>query len=688
MEALFDKPLPLPLPLPLPAAVPESLMILFEDDSVEVHYTDGARLLLSPCGSEFLFEKARPASSHPLQPPERIRQRTQFVISNYREQLLRALDFRNQFCTCLYLPSSIIPPERKNILLSDISEVNWPSSSATDAAIPMDNGSIKISSLDGHACLCMSELQQEFTVEFLCKVSQKSAVSSSFSEKNSNDQNKGQCGSSHNFSSKMFTKQMRIDNKNEDWTINKYRELDKSKDYSNQINGQDEAPLSTCCSSEHVWVTQRWSVSLCPEEWKYPLSLALMFYQLPTYNMHRTYAENLCAMKETGGSVILKESEKSKAVSHLPKALPLSCSAPHLHRWSFCDFFLQRKQDSECCSHPLLIKIVWCHGILYRFAYDIANFIEIYPGDGSVFKSEGAFLGNYFTHYLVHKERKQREEKMYSANSLPPDRPESPYSVCSIITQATRILQYCYNTKLSLTHNYNICCWRMVPGSDGREMLPVPLHETVIPSIGRLVAYSDNKVHALFCDGMMLNMVWDFSSCYEKTQNNNGLSSFSSKKNPGAATGWCKVISPNGEQQLIQINYPGPYERYIRTVELWCRSLNDEKRDIIPATEKSWSVVAELEKIQRFNCILSTNAFKGRPKQFDVSLTQQLLVLLENSNIPNQIPAKKNNPSRITDRQPENSSPEDISKRRISEALEKTSKVIQDIESLLASSGK
>lgn len=60
-------------------------------------------------------------------------------------------------------------------------------------------------------------------------------------------------------------------------------------------------------------------------------------------------------------------------------------------------------------------------------------------------------------------------------------------------------------------------------------MLPVPLHETVIPNVGRLVAYSDNKVHALFCDGMTLNMVWDFSSCCGRTQvilRNRGIAVF------------------------------------------------------------------------------------------------------------------------------------------------------------------
>lgn len=62
----------------------ERLMVLFGDDSVEVHYTGGSRLLLSPCGSEYLYEAALPAAAHPLQPAETTRQRVAFVVSAYR----------------------------------------------------------------------------------------------------------------------------------------------------------------------------------------------------------------------------------------------------------------------------------------------------------------------------------------------------------------------------------------------------------------------------------------------------------------------------------------------------------------------------------------------------------------------------------------------------------------------------
>ncbi|KAM6302440.1 uncharacterized protein C5orf34 homolog [Podargus strigoides] len=630
----------------------ESLMVLYGDASVEVHYAGGSRLLLSPCGCEYLHEAALPSAAHPLQPAETTRQRTAFVLSAYREQLLRALDFRNKFSPRPYLPSRVIPPERKQILFSDILEVRWPDPATADLTRCIDNGSVKISSVDGYAHLFLSELQQEFTVEFLCKVSQPSVASLQSSRKNSNYQTRDQNGkSSKNSVAEMSLKQTRTENEKSEHGCpeGKHKDPTKPKDQKDR----DEVSLFyTNCSSEYTWVTQRWSVSSYPEEWKYPLLLAQMCYNLYSVkNVMKTCEKNSRTSTETD---VLIDLETHETVSRLPTALPLSCRAPHLHRWTFCDFFQNR--DTEKHSYSQLIQIVWCQGVFYRFIHGRTNITEIYPGDDSFFKSEGAFLGNYFVHYAIQKGTKKREEKMYSVNSLPPDVPGTPYSISSIITQATKTLHYCYKTKLSLTHNYHLCCWKMVPETDGREMLPALLYEKLIPSIGRLIVYSDHKVHAAFWDGMTLNMVWDFSSTCSKIQVNEDV-------------GWCKLTTPDGVQQLIQISRPGIYERYIRTTIEWCRSLNERKE--IPeytahsVTEENWSVDAELKKIQRFN------------------------FLLDNSNVLERTSAAKPNPSGITVRKMENGSElEEIGEGCVLKALEKTSKVIQDIESLLAASGK
>lgn len=186
--------------------------------------------------------------------------------------------------------------------------------------------------------------------------------------------------------------------------------------------------------------------------------------------------------------------------------------------------------------------MVWYKGVTYRLTHQNMNSIEIYPGDGSVFKSEGAYFGKYFTYYSIQEGSEEREEKTYSVNNLPPDRPGSPFSVGSLIKQATRILQHCVKMRLSLSHNYRICCWKMV--------------------------------------------------------------------NQGLNLGWCKLTFPDGQDQLIQIEHPEPYERYVTTVTSWCRRLFQTSPREMPThssssvLQENWSVASELEKIQKFNCIL------------------------------------------------------------------------------------
>lgn len=187
---------------------------------------------------------------------------------------------------------------------------------------------MKISSLDGYAHLYLSELQQEFTVEFLCKVSQSSAASSCSSEKNSNYQSGDQRGKpSKNSAAEMSSKQ-RTENMNKGGCAEgKYREPTKSKD---QGDGDGVPLFQRNYSSEYTWVTQRWTVSLCPEEWKYPLSLALKCRTLHTVeNVMKEHEKNSCTPVE---SDILADPETYETVSSLPTALPLSCRAPHLHR--------------------------------------------------------------------------------------------------------------------------------------------------------------------------------------------------------------------------------------------------------------------------------------------------------------------------------------------------------------------
>ncbi|XP_037655250.1 uncharacterized protein C5orf34 homolog isoform X2 [Choloepus didactylus] len=636
----------------------EVQMVLYEDDSVQVQYVDGSKLQLSPCGSEFLFEKTPPITAHPLEQPERIRQRTQFVISTYREQLQRALRFRNASAKCPFLSESIIPSEKKKRIFTDISEVRWPSLDTSDAMICMEGGTVKISSLDGHAYLCLPKSQHEFTVHFLCKVSKKLDSSLVLLErKNQTKRDKRVEKADKDYTFGSLSGQRLKNKENELYChIVKCKGPSEQKSCINGTESREELPLpSTKHTCIYTWVEQCWSVASCPEEWKYPLSLARNFHD-------KISNRSKIDTDITQNRVLISDvsAESGKEVSVLPKALLLSCPVPHLHRWDFCDSPLQRQSEEEEYSYPELVKVAWYKGITYRLTHKHVNSIEIYPGDGSIFKSEGAYFGNYFTYYSIQEGSEEREEKTYSVNNLPPDKPGSPFSVCSLIKQATRILQHCAKIKLSLSHNYRICCWKMVPGINDNSILPLLLKELFIPSVGRFLVYSDDKVHAIFLDGITLTLNWTFSSFTEKRQVNQGLN-----------LGWCKLTFPDGQDKLIQIKHPGPFERYVTTVISWCRKLTQTSLREMPThpsssvLEENWSVASELEKIQKFN------------------------LLLENSGILNQFSNKKNKQS--SDHCKPRFSEilvDQVNEKTVSVALKKTSEILQDIDCLLSNSKK
>ncbi|XP_066216943.1 uncharacterized protein C5orf34 homolog [Saccopteryx leptura] len=632
----------------------EVRMVLYEDDSVQVQYVDGSRLQLSPCGSEFLFEKAPPTSAHPLEQPERIRQRTHFVISTYRELLQRALDFRNCFATCPFLSESIIPSEKKKRILLNISEVRWPGPDTNDGRTCTQSGTVKISSLDGHAYLCLPKSRHEFTVHFLCKVSQKTDSSIVLSEKNNQAKKEQLVEKAGKICTYGNLPGQSVKNKENELhcPIVKSKEPSEKKCCVIGTEGKEALPSpGTKHTCVHAWVEQRWPVSSCPEEWRYPLSLALGFHDqiggMSGTDVHTT--------QNTVFTSNVSE-ERGEEVSVLPRALLLSCPVPHLHRWNFCDLLSQGQSDEEY-SYPELVKVVWYKGITYRLTHKNVNSIEIYPGDGSVFKSEGTYFGNYFTYYSIEEGSEEREEKMYSVNNLPPDRPGSLFSVCSLIKPATRILQHCAKMRLSLSHNYRICCWKMVPGINDKNILPSLLRESFIPAVGRFLAYSDDKVHAIFLDGVTVTLNWNFGSFIEKRQIKQSLS-----------LGWCKLTLPDGHDQLIQIDHPGPYERYVSAVISWCRRLTQISQRELPThpsssvPEENWCVASELEKIQKFN------------------------LLLENSGVLNQISNKKN--EQCSEHTPKYSETllEEVNEKRVSVALKKTSEIIQDIDYLLSNS--
>ncbi|MEE6458137.1 hypothetical protein FKM82_000187, partial [Ascaphus truei] len=424
------------------------VLLLYADDSAEALFGDGARLRLSPCGAEFVYESPPPAGAHPLQGPERRRQRTEFVVSGCRDRVLQLLDFRNTFSCRPFLPSSVIPPERKISLFTEISEVVWPSvEDDKGCATRLDDGRVRVSSLDGHAHLFMTALQEEFTVEFLCQLSCK-ATAPVFESLSSTD--------GVNADPQKALEGARIPKAAESKVFcNQVKNRNNSRYSSYPVEAKGESLSSfTKHAFHYTWLTRRCSVSSCPEVFRYPMALALDFH-----------VKSAAACEKNPGTEtdpktgLVLEHDKNGTVSVLPKALLLSCRANHLHRWNFCDLVSLEKQEVESTFYPLLLKIVMCGDITYRFTFGVTNSVEIHPGDGSVFISEGLYLGKYFKYSLLKEGTGQKEERIYAARDLPPDKPRTLYSVRSVITQATRFLEICYRNKLSLNYLSSTCCW-------------------------------------------------------------------------------------------------------------------------------------------------------------------------------------------------------------------------------------
>ncbi|XP_041110589.1 uncharacterized protein C5orf34 homolog [Polyodon spathula] len=618
-----------------------SLMVLYEDESVEVRYCDGFCLQLSPCGCEFLFEKTPHPSAHPLQQYERIRQRTQFVISSYKEQLVQALEFRNRFATVPYLPTVLIPTNNKTHLFIDISEVKWPKHDANGVTFT-DNDGVKVTSCDGNAFLYLAPSRHEFSVEFLCKASQTPAnkMKPSGTLIKENQENTHSDGPDYCASSK------------------------GTNPHSNPHNGNKElSEPSTKHEYVYTWVVQHQSVSSCLACWNYPLSLALKCSK---------NKESVDGAKQMSDEPLKTKNVRvpppgedtlQNEVSILPKALPLSCPAPHSHRWAFKDLVSQDDQEIEQFLRTELVKIVWCQGIVYRLIHGAISGVEIYPGDGTVIRSQGP-VANYFKHYLA-KGPAEQKEKMYVMSSLPPDVPGQSYSVRSVLTRASRILQCCHQARLLLKMSYNICCWKTESiSSVQNNSPPVLLKEASIPNIGHFTAFSDGKVHVIYCDGVTLHMMWNLKV---KTQNHEAEMQFSPGDEGAATLEWCKLMLPDGQCQLVQLQSPGLYERYVSIAVNWCKWLNqnpqksgDLCKDFQPANPSDdWSVVAELQKIKRFNYLLENSG-----------------ILKSTSVGGHKFCCNSDNIDSIEDLH----SPE----KNIAEALERTSKAIQDIELLLS----
>ncbi|XP_069739732.1 uncharacterized protein C5orf34 homolog isoform X2 [Narcine bancroftii] len=583
-----------------------SLMVIYKDDSVEVQFADGSSLQLSPCGSEFMMEKGPAPNMHPLQSCQRVRQRTPFVISCYKEQVLHALEFRNRFASRPYLPADLIAADKLlNLYLAD-SEVKWPSADREDGVTITDDGHITVSSLGGDAFLHLSPSRLEFTVEFLAQVSQ--PTSGKGGPKPLLAQSDGLRSNQEN------VKSAALSLRHSGSGTKAQNQHGTAQEAAHPCKNRGSTEIYSKYMHQYTWVVQHHTVSWCPPEWRHPLNLALH---------HDRQQDTSQDPNGPDEPETLAPVEVPEVTTVLSRALPFNCSALHFHRWRYRNVLGQRNLDLESCLSSDPVKVVWCQGVIYRVIAGSVTSVEVYPGDGSVLKPHDA-MSKYYTHFRVGNTDGQGEERIYRVSNLPPDTPSSKYSICSMITQAIRILQRWNQFELSLKPP-NVCCWRMEEFQLGlSNQLPNLLAEEVIWNVGRFLAFSDGRVHVIFCNGVRLNTTWDFGSQHKgegKTliQHWNPLiwSMVFNEAQANIVPGCYQLLFPDGSSQMVQMHSAGSYERYVTATTDWCRRViensqargHDLPSQEVTGPDENWSVVSELQKIQRLNFLLENTSY-------------------------------------------------------------------------------
>ncbi|XP_070761046.1 uncharacterized protein C5orf34 homolog [Enoplosus armatus] len=420
-----------------------SLMIMYEDESVDVRYGNGAQLQLSPCGCEFMLVKPTDPSGHPLQPTERVRQRTRFTISTYKALMVAALAFRNKYASRPYLPEELIPADHKKAFFSVDSDVQWPEWPSCDGELRR-GGETTIRSQGGRAALMLSPSGEEFSVEFTCSLSQTQNQHHSMQGfRRDSDSSPGSQQQVSNLICQTTNDETKVVHQGRG---SRRDESIRSRSCSPRITSTAQPKPEDMYQS--TTVVQHHSCCAVDPIWCYPLSLARHLWTARLTKPEDVRAEGAHDFPQAHKRTDMSDISTVERRSHLPEALPLTCPSPHWHRWKVKDA-LAKKEHSDQDLPTELVKVMRCQGVTYRILSGAVPVIEVSPGDGSVIRSNGV-LNTYFTHHKPELLSERVKEVTYHLNSLPPDVPGQLYSIRSIVSRASRILTCYEEAKQSL----------------------------------------------------------------------------------------------------------------------------------------------------------------------------------------------------------------------------------------------
>ncbi|XP_061183350.1 uncharacterized protein C5orf34 homolog [Saccostrea echinata] len=379
----------------------------------------------------------------------------------------------------------------------------------------------------------------------------------------------------------------------------------------------------------YTWVTRHFSCEECPVAWRHPLNMARSIIEKREDYEKKMLEEGVKRQKAPVNQQYCKD---KFCMCPFPTPTPLTCPAQHLHRLQTNYIYDDDKNslDNLTTFKQGRLKVLMVEGVIFRILrLSSTKVLEIFPGDGSVIVSQGV-KGHYYKHSIPYGDRGEVEERSYSIKSLPPHTPSAAYSVEKLIKRASRFLNQADQEDKVLT-KADVCCWKQQ--SLVIEPLPTSvLEECTVPGYGRFTAFSSGHVRIVFNDRTSLDMWCDFSKrvecCIQHSdgihntqmcQNGEGSMPTALKVNPEFHEGFCKLLLPNGQYQVVDVKKPGLYRKYTdAAIEWgsWVNSLPSQRKEFYSRWQQQQSeelmVQKELQKIKCFNYITDHTATHGK----------------------------------------------------------------------------
>ncbi|XP_077377153.1 uncharacterized protein C5orf34 homolog isoform X2 [Festucalex cinctus] len=356
------------------------------------------------------------------------------------ELIIAALAFRNKYASRPYLPEELASPGNKQPLFSINLEVQWPVWSSCEAEF-LPGGETIIKSEDKRTRLTLSPSGEEFFVEYACRFSQPVFQHPQHLNKDP------ECipDNQQKYAKSLTHLAAECPQSSSDDIQEVHQEGGKGSS-SPRMNIDEAKPEE---KYQSITLVQHHSCHSVAPHWCYPLSLALRHW---TARFSKPGEDAEEQIRHSEAYQILNTSDLGVEERQLllPQALPLICPSPHIHSWKFQDPLLQKEPDQD--SPTEMVKVMWYQGVTYRILDQDVPVIEISPGDGSVIRSNGV-LSMYFIHYKPECQTVQAKVKeiTYHMNGLPPDISGQLYSICSVVSFASRLLTR-YNEVKKLRH--------------------------------------------------------------------------------------------------------------------------------------------------------------------------------------------------------------------------------------------